>query len=162
MTYLKSWCAVFCCAAALTAAAGSIVWDFTGAPEELPPGKFRKWAKITPRGLVPTGKNRRANSGYQTAEGAVKAPTGAFRIAVDVVPASPAKGPHRINYNMALFDTLGIMRTRHGIKDGKFKGVRGIQLALIDLGGNRCIPVARFGCGNDIATFHGETVTLAP
>ena len=162
MTRLKIFCAAVGCGAALAAAAESVVWDFTGAREALPPGELRPKAAITAQGLVPVGRNRRAGGGYRTEKDAVKAPRGAFRIAVDVVPAPPAKGLHRTNYNMVLFDTLGILRTTHAFKNGKTNGMRGIQLALLDLGGSRYIPVARFGCGNEIATFHGETVNLKP
>ena len=163
MSRLKSVLVPLCCAlSACFCAAESVVWDFVGGRDGLPAGEVRKGAKLAPEGLVSTAKNRRGSNGYLTDPGAAKSPAGAFRIAVDVVPAAPAKGLHRINYNMALFDTMGILRTRHGMKDGKFRGVRGIQLALIDLGNNRYIPVARFGCGNEIAVFHGETVTLPP
>ena len=163
MAHRRSASAVFCCIfLTLAAAAESVVWDFRNAPDQLPSGEFRKGAKLAPEGLISTAKNRRGSNGYLTGPNAVKSPTGAFRIAVDVIPPPPAKGLHRTNYNMALFDTMAILRTRHGMKDGKFNGVRGIQLALIDLGGDRYIPVARFGCGKEIATFHGETVKLAP
>jgi hypothetical protein len=147
---------------ALLCAAESIVWDFKGAPDKLPAGTLRKWAKIAPEGLVPTGRNPRAESGYRTEEGVVKAPTGAFRITVDIVPAKPVHTFHRTNYNMMLFDTLGYMRMSQLVKYDKSGTAKGIQLALIDLGGNKFIPVARFGCGNEIATFHGETVHLSP
>ena len=147
---------------AFTASAESIVWDFKGAPDKLPAGNLRKWAKIAPEGLVPTGKNPRAESGYRTADGVVKASEGAFRITVDVVPSKPVRTFHRTNYNMMLFDTLGYYRGSLFYKYGDPKAMNGIQLALLDLGGNKFIPVARFGCGNEIATFHGETVHLPP
>ena len=153
---------IMCMMFLLTADAESVVWDFTRPRTELPAGTLRKWAKITPRGLVSVGKNRRANSGYQTESEATKAPWGAFRITVDIIPGSPANQPHRTNYNMVLFDTLGYMRASHVLKYDPSKTAGGIQLALLDLGDNRFIPVARFGCGNEIATFHGETVTLPP
>ena len=153
---------VCCCMTLLTAAAEKVVWDFKGAPEKLPAGEVRKGAKLAPEGLIPTSKNRRGNSGYRTADGVVKAPTGAFRITVDVVPAEPLRTYHRTNYNMMLFDTLGYMRMSQLVKFDKSGIAGGIQLALIDLGGNNFIPVARFGCGNEIATFHGETVHLKP
>ena len=169
----KLFCLLICCGAAVltTAAEGvfaveptmsGIVWNFTGGGGNLPAGSLRKKAKITAEGLVSTAKNRRGESGYRTDDGVVKSPTGAFRITAEIVPAAPPQGLHRTNYNMILFDTLGYMRFSHISKYDKNKTAGGIQLALIDLGENRYIPVARFGCGNEIATFHGETVTLPP
>jgi len=170
----KFFIRMICCGAIVASAAADegvfaveptmsgIVWNFAGGGGDLPAGTLRKWAKITAQGLVPTGKNRRANSGYRTNDGEVKSPKGAFRITAEIVPAAPQKGLHRTNYNMILFDTLGYMRMSQLLKFEEKKTAGGIQLALLDLGGNKFIPVARFGCGSEIATFHGETVTLEP
>lgn len=169
----KSLMMMICCGAAVLAAAAegvfavepamrAIVWNFTGGGKDLPAGSLRKKAKITAEGLIPTAKNRRGESGYRTDDGVMPAPTGAFRITAEIVPAAPAKDLHRTNYNMILFDTLGYMRFSHIAKYEQNKVAKGVQLALIDLGENRCIPVGRFGCGNGIATFHGEIVTLKP
>ena len=164
ITHLKSLAVsiILCATTILTADAESVVWDFTRPKSKLPAGTLRKWAKITTQGLISVGKNRRAECGYKTDFEAVKAPRGAFRITVDIIPGPPANRPHRTNYNMILFDTLGYMRFSHVLKFDESKTAKGIQLALLDLGGNRFIPVARFGCGNEIATFHGETVPLPP
>ena len=132
--------------------AEKIEWDFRSATGKVPGGAPRKWAKIGAEGLKPTNKNNpRANSGFQTDKGTVKAPTGAFRIAVEMIPNSKLVSDHIRNYDMVLFDTLGTHFNGWLFKHSSDPDINGVIFGMRDYGGGRYTLIARLGYGPDIA-----------
>ena len=137
-----------CLASGALCGSEKIEWDFRSASGQVPGGAPRKWAKIDARGMTPTHKNNpRANSGFQTDKGAVKAPTEAFRITVEVIPNSKLASDHIRNYDMVLFDTLGTHFNGWLFKNDRDPDINGFIFGMRDYGGGRYTLIARLGYG---------------
>ena len=150
-----------CLALGALCGAEKIEWDFRSATGEIPGGAPRKWAKIDARGLTPTNRNNpRANSGFQTDPGTVKAPTGAFRITVEMIPNSKLASDHIRNYDMVLFDTIGVHFNGWVFKSDRDVNVNGIMFGMRDYGGGRYVLLARLGYGIDMAMMASGFFTL--
>ena len=160
--HLLFFAAALLFSAAVCGAADRLEWDLRSATGKVPGGAPMKNSVVTAAGLKAKGGDPRRDCGFKVTKGLVKPPTGPFRVTVGFIPSDAAFDPYH-DYEMVLFDTMGVFQSRAVRKKlDPSELATGFQLNLRELGRNEYAVVANLGYAQAIVRVDGEPVTLPP